>query len=127
MRDLAAMKADFRVVVIFDNEKCGVDAFRVAWRLLAGIKPGTRVDVRLWQSETMKEEANWKQLNSDLKEATAIIIATEGDTALRSAVDQWKSGFASQTENGKLVVAVLEQGIPFLLQTEPAPGNAPSA
>src|SRR5688572_3353341 len=113
MRDLAALKADFRVVVLFDHEKCGADAFRVTWRLLAGIKPGTRVDVRFWQCETMKEEGNWKQLHSDLAEATAIIIAAEGDTALRSAARQWRRVLAAETENGKLFVAVLERGIPF--------------
>ena len=120
MRDLTALKADFRVVVLFDNEKCGTDAFRVTWRLLAGIKPGTRVDVRFWQCETMKEEGNWKQLHSDLAEATAIIIAAEDDTALRSSVRLWKQVLSTETENGKLVVAVLERGIPFLLQSQPA-------
>ena len=118
MRDLAALNADFRVVVLFDNEKCGVDAFRVTWRLLAGIKPGTRVDVRFWQCETMRDEGDWKQLHSDLAETTAIIIAAKDDTALRSSLRQWKRGLSAETENGRLVVAVLERGIPFFVQTQ---------
>ena len=118
MRELAALNADFRVVVLFENEKCGADAFRVTWRLLAAIKRGTRVDVRLWQCETIKDEGDWKQLHSDLADTTAIIIAAKDDTDLRSSLRQCKRGLSAETENGKLVVAVLERGIPFLLQSQ---------
>lgn len=120
LRDLDALNPDFEVVVLFDNEKCGVDAFRATWRLLACIKPGTRVDARLWQCDTVKDQNQWQQLQSHLAKASAVIIATQGDTRLRSAVVQWSRVLFAETQLGELILAVLERGVPFLLETKPA-------
>ena len=115
LRALAALKADFRIVVLFDSERCESDAFVVMWRLLSRIRSGTRVDVRFWQCETMKQQNDWGHLHSDLVEASAVIIATEGAIGLRPGLAQWRRYLSTETETGELVVAVRDRGLPFLL------------
>ena len=125
MRELAALNADFRVVVLFENEKCGADAFRVTWRLLAAIKRGTRVDVRLWQCETMKDEGNWKQLHSDLADATAIIIAAKDDTALRSHSDNGSEAFPPKQRTASWLSPCSNEAFPFSSRHSPLDKNTP--
>ena len=115
-RDLEALNADFRVVVISDHPECEAEAFRVTWRLLANVVPGTRVDVRFWECGTMKRSSDWHDLHADLARASAIIVAACGQAPFRSAVLACERVSTAETKFGELMVAVFERALPFLRQ-----------